>query len=347
MAVVAILGCGSWGTALAKALHESGNSVRLWGHLEEEIEPIREEGSNEKYLPGVELPRALCEAATTDLAEVLDGADALLLVVPSQVVRPVAAQVKACPTLSGDCAWLLAAKGLDPKSGNSLCWAIEDELGSLGDRLMVLVGPSHAEEVAKGIPTALVLAGASGSQREKLQQEFSSEVLRIYVNEDRTGTELGVALKNVVAVAAGIIDGVGMGDNTKGALVSRSLAEIGRYIESHGGSRNTLLGLAGVGDLVTTCFSQHSRNRHVGEELGKGRSLDEVLGEMVQVAEGVHTVRTLHALALDVGVEMPITEQVHAVLFEGKDPQQAIRELMRRDPAPEIRKGGRHAGSQA
>lgn len=346
MALVAVLGCGSWGTALAKALHESGNAVRLWGHLAEEIEPIRATGRNEKYLPGVELPAAVSQAADTDLAKVLDGAEALLIVVPSQVVRQVSARIQATPTLGADCAWLLAAKGLDPMTGNSLCWAIEDEVGDLKERLMVLVGPSHAEEVARGIPTALVLAGKQSPLRDRLQQEFSSDVLRIYVNEDRTGTELGVALKNVVALAAGIIDGVGMGDNTKGALISRSLAEIGRYIESHGGDRGTLLGLAGVGDLVTTCFSKHSRNRHVGEELGRGRSLAEILGGMVQVAEGVYTVKTLHAMAADGGVEMPITAQVHDVLFAGKDPQQAIRELMRREPAPEVRKGGRHAGTQ-
>ncbi len=346
MAIVTVLGCGSWGTALAKSLHEGGNQVRLWGHLSEEIDPIRDRCTNEKYLPGIELPPTLAAAATTDLDAALAGADALILVVPSQVMRQVATQVSSSATLPKDCAWLVAAKGLDPKTGRSLCWSIEDEVGSLDERLMVLVGPSHAEEVARGVPTALVLAGAASPLRDRLQQDFASEVLRIYVNDDRTGTELGVALKNVIALAAGIIDGIGMGDNTKGALISRSLAEVGRYIESHGGERSTLLGLAGVGDLVTTCFSRHSRNRHVGEELGRGRKLDDILNDMVQVAEGVHTARTLHDLAREGGVEMPITEQVHAVLFAGKDPQQAIRELMRREPAPEVRKGGRHAGSQ-
>ncbi len=346
MARIAVLGCGSWGSALAKSLIEAGNEVRLWGHLAEEIDPIRETGRNEKYLPGVDLPESLL--ASTDLEECLEGIDALLLVVPSRVIREVVSQVKACASLPQDAAWLLASKGLDPKTGHSLCWAVEDEVGPLAERLLVLVGPSHAEEVAAGVPTALVLAGESSPLRERLQQDFSSDTLRVYVNEDRKGTELGVALKNVVAVAAGIIDGVGMGDNTKGALVSRSLAEIGRYLESHGGDRQTLLGLAGVGDLVTTCFSRHSRNRHVGEQLGMGRSLDEILQDMVQVAEGVHTTRTLHEMAGDAGVEMPITAQVHAVLFEGKDPKLAIRELMTRDPAPEIRKGGKHVSrSQA
>jgi glycerol-3-phosphate dehydrogenase (NAD(P)+) len=347
MARVTILGCGSWGSALAKALHESGNTVRLWGHLDEEIGPIRATGRNEKYLPGVELPAAVCAAATTDLDAALQDCEALLLVVPSQVLRQVAARAMASGALPADATWILAAKGLDPKTGRSLCWAIEDEVGSLGERLLVLVGPSHAEEVARGLPTALVLAGADSPRRGALQHDFSSQALRVYVNEDRTGTELGVALKNVVAVAAGIIDGVGLGDNIKGALISRSLAEIGRYIESHGGDRRTLLGLAGVGDLVTTCFSRHSRNRHVGEELGQGRSLEAILADMVQVAEGVHTTRTLHELAGREGVEMPITEQVYAVLFAGKDPQLAIRELMVRDPAPEIRKGGNHARSEA
>ena len=337
MARVAILGCGSWGTALAKCLSESGNPIRLWGHLDAEIDPIRATGRNEKYLPGVDLPSSV--VASTDLDLCLEGAEAILFVVPSLVLREVCARVIASPALPADAAWVLAAKGLDPRTGESLCWSIEDAVGPLGDRLLALVGPSHAEEVASRIPTALVLAGPSSPLRERLQHDFANETLRIYVNEDRIGAELGVALKNVVAIAAGIIDGVGMGDNTKGALISRSLAEIGRYIESHGGQRETLLGLAGVGDLVTTCFSKHSRNRYVGEQMGKGRKLDEVLQEMVQVAEGVHTTRTLHELADSRGVEMPITAQVHAVLFEGKDPQEAIRDLMTRDPAPEIRKG--------
>jgi len=346
MAECAVLGCGSWGSALAKALSEAGNGVRLWGHLAEEIDPIRETGRNEKYLPGVDLPPSI--AAGTDLDAALDGADAILFVVPSPVMREVAARVAASPALPAEAAWILCAKGLDPKTGKSLCWAVEDEAGPLGDRLLVLVGPSHAEEVSRQVPTAVVLAGPAGPLRERLQRDFSSEAFRVYVNDDRIGTELGVALKNVIAVATGIIDGLGGGDNTKGALVSRGLAEMGRYVESHGGSRETLLGLAGVGDLVTTCFSQHSRNRHVGEQIGRGKSLAAVLAEMVQVAEGVHTVRTLHERAAAGGVELPITAQVHAILFEGKDAREAVTELMTRTPAPEIRKGGRHASrSQA
>ncbi|MCP4548818.1 MAG: NAD(P)-dependent glycerol-3-phosphate dehydrogenase [bacterium] len=346
MATIAVLGCGSWGTSLALALHRAGNDIRLWGHLEDEIEPIRSERRNEKYLPGVELPTAI--EATTDLDRALTDAEAVILVVPSSVIRIVAAQVRASSAFDGKAALILAAKGLDPKTGNTLCWAIEDEIGPLGERLLTLVGPSHAEEVAEGIPTALVLAGRESVLRERLQICFSSEALRVYVNDDRIGVELGVALKNVIAVAAGIIDGIGMGDNTKGALLSRSLVEVGRYIESHGGSRDTLLGLAGVGDLVTTCFSRHSRNRHVGEQLGQGRTLEEILGDMVQVAEGVLTTKTLHDLADNAGVEMPITAKVHAVLYEEMDPKQAIRELMTRTPAPEIRKGEKNAsGSRA
>jgi len=341
---IAILGCGSWGTALAKSLLESGNEVRLWGHLAEEIDPIVAERENRKYLPGVRLPDSL--VASTDLDACIAGTDVLLLVVPSQVLREVVRRLSGSPTLPPKAAWVLASKGLDPDTGRPLTDAIEDEAGPLGSRLMVLVGPSHAEEVALGMPTALVLAAEPSPLRERLQQEFSSENLRVYVNSDRTGSQLGVALKNVIALAAGICDGLGMGDNTKGALLSRGLAEMGRFIESFGGRRETLLGLAGVGDLVTTCFSRHSRNRHVGEELGRGRSLEDILGGMVQVAEGVHTARTLHAMALDRRVEMPITEKIHAVLYEGASPREAIRELMTRDPAPEIRRGGAH-GSPA
>jgi glycerol-3-phosphate dehydrogenase (NAD(P)+) len=343
MIPIAILGCGSWGTALAKSLTEAGNQVRLWGHLASEIDPIRQSGCNEKYLPGVKLPAGL--EASTDLDLVLTGAQVIILVVPSGVIREVAASVAGSRALSPDAAWVCASKGLDPRTGRTLTWAIEDEVGDLGDRLMVLVGPSHAEEVARGVPTALVLAGESSELQNRMQREFSSANMRIYVNDDRTGVELGVAIKNVIALAAGIIDGVGMGDNTKGALISRSLAELGRFLELHGGKRETLLGLAGVGDLVTTCFSKHSRNRFVGEQLGLGRKLDDILAEMVQVAEGVHTTRTLHDMVGSIDVEMPILAQVFSVLFEGKDPRLAIRDLMTRDPAPEIRKGGKHATS--
>ena len=344
MSRIAILGCGSWGTALAKSLCEAGNEIRLWGHLAEEIDPILADGENRKYLPGISLPSEIM--ASTDLDACIENADALLIVVPSLVIREVSSRLKSSPVLPPKAAWILASKGLDPETGRPLTDAIEDVAGTLGDRLMVLVGPSHAEEVGRGIPTALVLAGEAGPLREKLQHDFSSENLRVYVNEDRAGTQLGVALKNVIALASGICDGLGMGDNTKGALLSRGLAEMGRFIESYGGRRETLLGLAGVGDLVTTCFSQHSRNRYVGEQLGKGRDLDDILGDMVQVAEGVYTARTLHNLALDRQVEMPITEKIHGVLFEGADARQAIKELMTRDPAPEIRKGGAH-GSRA
>ncbi len=344
MSRIAILGCGSWGTALAKSLSEAGNEVRLWGHLSEEIDPILADGENKKYLPGIELPDGL--NASTDLDACIADADALLLVVPSQVIREVSARLASSSALPSKAAWILASKGLDPETGRPLTDAIEDVAGSLGERLMVLVGPSHAEEVGRNMPTALVLAGEKCELRERLQHDFSSENLRVYVNDDRAGTQLGVALKNVIALASGICDGLGMGDNTKGALLSRGLAEMGRFIESFGGRRETLLGLAGVGDLVTTCFSRHSRNRYVGEELGKGRNLDEILGDMVQVAEGVYTARTLHAMAMDRQVEMPITEKIHGVLFEDTDPTQAIKELMTRDPAPEIRKGGAH-GSRA
>jgi glycerol-3-phosphate dehydrogenase (NAD(P)+) len=340
---IAILGCGSWGTALAKSLSEAGNEVRLWGHLAEEIDPINAENENRKYLPGILLPKAII--ASTDLDASIKDTDAILLVVPSQVIREVSRRLAASPNLPAQAAWVLAAKGLDPETGNPLGNAIEDEAGSLGDRLMVLVGPSHAEEVGQGVATALVLAAPPSALREKLQHDFSSDNLRVYVNEDRTGSQLGVALKNVIALAAGICDGIGMGDNTKGALLSRGLAEMGRFIESFGGRRETLLGLAGVGDLVTTCFSKHSRNRYVGEELGKGRKVDDILTDMVQVAEGVFTARTLHTMALDRKVEMPITEKIHGVLFEDVDPREAIRSLMTRDPAPEIRKGGVHGSS--
>lgn len=344
MARIAILGCGSWGTALAKSLLEAGNEVRLWGHLAEEIDPLAVARENRKYLPGVRLPDTLF--ASTDLDACVEGAEALLLVVPSQALREVSRRLAGTRKLPSSAAWVLASKGLDPETGRPLTDAVEAEAGKLGARLMVLVGPSHAEEVARGLPTALVLAGEEGPLRARLQGEFSSENLRVYVNSDRTGSQLGVALKNVIALAAGICDGLGLGDNTKGALLSRGLAEMGRFIESFGGRRETLLGLAGVGDLVTTCYSRHSRNRHVGEQLGLGRGLDEILAGMVQVAEGVHTARTLHAMAMDREIEMPITEKVHQVLFEGAEPRDAIRELMTRDPAPEIRRGGAH-GSPA
>ncbi|MDP6418653.1 MAG: NAD(P)H-dependent glycerol-3-phosphate dehydrogenase [Candidatus Krumholzibacteria bacterium] len=337
MLKIAVIGCGSWGTALGKALLESGNEVFLWGHLEEEIHPIQKELENRKYLPGVSLPAKL--QATTDLEKALENCDALLLVVPSPVIREVSLRISQCPTLPPKAAWILASKGLDPETGHPLSEAIANTASLSPEQIFALVGPSHAEEVAKQMPTALVLAGPDTPRRKQLQENISNDYLRVYVNDDLTGSQLGVAMKNVIALAAGICDGLGLGDNIKGALLSRGLAEMGRFIEAHGGRRETLLGLAGVGDLVTTCFSEHSRNRFVGQKIGEGKSLQEILAEMVQVSEGVHTTRTLHTLSLDRNVEMPITSKVYATLFEDLDAREAIRDLMTRDPAHEIRKG--------
>ncbi len=328
-----ILGGGGWGTALSIVLSSKGGDVLVWEYDAEQCARVKSGGVNEKFLPGVTLPPAV--QFTSELSDAVTGADMLVFAVPSHTLRGVARNLAGMDTTGA--LIVSATKGIEDGSLMRMSEVLVDELSAAAsDRIAVLAGPSHAEEVSRGHPTAVVSASANPAAAKQVQQMFSTGTFRVYTNEDMVGVELGVSVKNVVAIASGICDGIGYGDNTKAALITRGLAEITRLGLALGAKRETFFGLAGVGDLVVTCLSRHSRNRHVGEEVGKGKSLEAVLSGMVMVAEGVKTTKSALHLAKRHEVEMPITEQVYAVLFEGKDPHLAIDELMTRELKAEV-----------
>jgi glycerol-3-phosphate dehydrogenase (NAD(P)+) len=320
---VALLGAGSFGTTLAIHLAGAGHEVRLWGRDAAAMARIRETRENAKFLAGITLPPGVKVHA--ELERALEAAEFTVFVVPSQAMRKVAAQVAAIGAAGLP---VCASKGLELGTLRRLSEVLAE---TLGDRAPVmLTGPSHAEEVARGIPTTVVAACTDEARAREVQVLCSTPRFRVYTNDDVVGCEYGGALKNVIAIAAGVCDGLGFGDNTKGALLTRGLAEMSRLGEAMGARRETFFGLTGMGDLITTAMSRHSRNRHVGERLGRGETLEQVLGEMVMVAEGVHTARAARDLGRQRDVELPITEQVCA-LFEGRDPQSALMALMTRD----------------
>jgi glycerol-3-phosphate dehydrogenase (NAD(P)+) len=324
----AILGGGGWGTALSIVLSSKGMGVKVWEYDSEQCERVKKSGENEKFLPGVTIPSTV--AFTSDIWDAIQGREVLVFAVPSHTLRGVA---RSLAKLELSCSLVVSGtKGIEDDSLMRMSEVLADELPpSVADKIIVLAGPSHAEEVSRMCPTALVAASANLALAKQVQQLFSTNYFRVYSNEDVTGVELSVSVKNVIAIAAGICDGIGYGDNTKAALITRGLAEITRLGVALGARRETFFGLAGVGDLVVTCLSRHSRNRHVGEQVGKGRTLESVLSEMAMVAEGVRTTRSALHLSRRHEVEMPITEQVYAVLFEGKDPHFAMDELMSRE----------------
>ncbi|MDI6807599.1 MAG: NAD(P)H-dependent glycerol-3-phosphate dehydrogenase [Candidatus Eisenbacteria bacterium] len=333
MKKAAILGGGGWGTALSMLLHEKGVNVSVWEFDREQCERVKKNRRNEKFLPGVEIPKEI--AFASNLPEVLGGAEYVVFVVPSQTLRGVARQVAVIhpkkPVI------VCATKGIENGSLMRMSEVLKDELPQgLGKRVAVLVGPSHAEEVARKIPTTVVASSTDEKIAADVQTLFMGASFRVYTNSDMVGVELGVSLKNIIAIAAGICDGLGYGDNTKGALLTRGLAEIARLGVTLGAKRETFAGLAGVGDLVTTCISRHSRNRHVGEEIAKGKTLERITSEMVMVAEGVPTTKAAVDLAKRHKVDMPIAQEVYNVLFERKPPREAIRQLMMREPKPEV-----------
>jgi glycerol-3-phosphate dehydrogenase (NAD(P)+) len=320
--------------AIARHLDRVGHRVRLWEFDSEAAEDLRTTRLLPTKLPGVTLPGGVL--VTNDLREAIDNATVCVYVTPSTFLRSTAARVAA--TGARVPLTVSLAKGIDVQSGERMTEILAGELGDPGT--VALVGPSHAEEVARDVPTALVAASTSTHNAQATQDVFSSERLRVYTSDDPIGVELGAALKNIVAIAAGIVDGLGFesSDNMKGALVTRGLAEITRLGVRMGAMAETFAGLSGVGDLVTTCLSQHSRNRHVGEEVGKGRSLDYVLKSMSMVAEGVTTTQAALRLAQKYDVDMPIARAVHAVLFEKVPAAQALTQLMTRPAQPEIRR---------
>ncbi len=323
-ASVAILGAGSWGTALAVHLSGAGRRVRLWARSSFHARLLSEERENKRYLPGVRIPAEV--EISTDLAQVLEGARLVVIAVPSQAVREVARLGRAL--LSPGSVVVNTAKGLEQASCLRLSEVISEELP--GVPLAVLSGPSHAEEVGRGMPTAVVAASASPEVASFVQDVFMSPSFRVYTSTDLVGVELGGALKNIIALGAGIAEGLGYGDNTKAALLTRGLAEIARLGVALGANPLTFLGLAGVGDLVVTATSIHSRNRRAGILIGQGFSLEEALREVGMVVEGVETTRAAYRLAEEKGVEMPITAETYKVLFEGLPPREAVSNLMLR-----------------
>jgi len=323
---IAIIGGGSWGTALAIALARSSRHHRLaiWAHSPDIVDLLRTRRINKIYLPGFELPAGV--DVTGALAEALADAEIVLGVMPSAHAREVYRAMR--PHLEPGAVFVSATKGLEPATHARISEVISNEIPQ--SRIAVLSGPSFALEVARGDPTAVVLASTDASLATDIQEEFSGPMLRLYTNDDVVGTEIAGAVKNVIAIAVGVSTGLGLGTNTMAALVTRGLAEMTRVAVALGGRRETLAGLAGLGDLILTSTGALSRNRSVGIELGKGRELGEILSATRMVAEGVGSAAAALELARRAGVEMPITEQVHAVLTAGRATRDAIRELMER-----------------
>lgn len=318
---VAVYGAGSWGSALAVLLAKAGHQVALIGRQAEEMERMNKQRENERYLPGVALPPGLL--ATTDLTFL--KADLLVFSVPSHSVREAARRVK--PYLKPGCIVVNTAKGLEEETHLRLSEVLQEELPD--NPVAVLSGPSHAEEVGRNMPTTVVVA-SDVETAETVQDMMMTPTFRVYTNPDVIGVELGGALKNVIALCTGIAEGLGFGDNTKAALMTRGLAEIARLGVAMGGNSLTFAGLSGVGDLIVTCTSRHSRNRRAGVALGQGKPLATVLKEVGMVVEGVRATRIAHDLGLENNIPMPITEQAYKVLFAGADPQVAVADLMLR-----------------
>lgn len=325
MAKTAIIGAGSWGTALAVLLHNNGHEVTIWSALEDEIRMLNECHEQKDKLPGVILPEDM--SFSTDLEASVRDKDVLVLAVPSTFTRSTAA--KMAPFVALGQKIVNVAKGIEEETLMTLSQIIEQEIPQAD--VAVLSGPSHAEEVGKGIPTTIVVGSQNKETAEYLQALFMSEVFRVYISADVLGIELGAALKNVVALAAGIADGLGYGDNTKAALITRGIAEIARLGIHMGGRMETFYGLTGIGDLIVTCASMHSRNRRAGILIGKGATMEEAMNEVKMVVEGVYSAKAGLALARKYQVSMPIIEQVNKVLFEGAPADAAVKDLMLRD----------------
>jgi len=329
-ATVAVIGCGGWGTALAALLDRNGHRAALWGVDPAYVRQMAQTRLNPRYLPGVEIPRSV--RLTHDMADCVPAAEAVVMATPTVYLRAVCRQ--AAPFLRREHLIVNVAKGIEEGTLLLASQVIADVSGD-AQRLAGLYGPSHAPEVARGLPATLVATSADAALARRVQALFMSPRFRVYTNTDVTGVELGAALKNVVAIAAGMCDGLGFGDNAKSALLTRGLAEMARLGAAMGARAETFAGLSGLGDLITTCVSPYGRNRAVGMRIAKGESLKDILASMDQVAEGVRTTRSACALADRHGVSMPISRAVHAVLFEGADPLKTAMELMARAPRPE------------
>ncbi|SFS81714.1 NAD(P)H-dependent glycerol-3-phosphate dehydrogenase [Paenibacillus sp. BC26] len=322
----AVLVSGSWGTALAAVLADNNYEVALWARNETQVDEINTLHTNSRFLKDAVLPLNI--TATTDMETAVKGAEIVLFVAPSSAMRDVAKL--AAPYISEDAICIHATKGFESVTYKRMTTVLLEELPIKADRLVVLSGPSHAEEVVRKLPTTVVVASANVEAAERAQDAFITPYFRVYTNRDVIGVEVAGAIKNIIALGAGLTDGLGFGDNAKAALLTRGLAEISRLGNAMGANPLTFAGLAGVGDLVVTCTSKHSRNWRAGSMLAEGLSLDEVLSRMGMVVEGVRTTSAARELAHEYGVEMPITEQLFAVLFQNKSPRSAVESLMGR-----------------
>jgi glycerol-3-phosphate dehydrogenase (NAD(P)+) len=323
---VTVLGAGAWGTALALVLHKGKHHVTLWVHNPDHFEELRRTYRNEQYLPGVALPRDW--NFDSDLAHAVLGSECVVVAVPSQAIRTVSAQLAQYPGIV-----VSVTKGVEYDTGLTMCGVIEANVPPA--RIAALSGPSFALEVARGSPTAIVAASKSAATAERVQQLFHRPTFRVYTSTDPLGVELGGALKNVVAIAAGVGDGLGFGDNCKAALVTRAIVEIRRLGVASGAQAETFSGLSGLGDLAATCFSTLSRNRSLGERLGRGEKLEDILAKSVTVAEGYPTARSAYQLARKHDVITPIIDETYALLYEGKNPAKAVEDLTHRESKAE------------
>lgn len=329
-----VIGAGSWGTALAVVLDSNGHDVRIWAREQEIADAINLDHHNPTYLPELALPPSI--TAYTDLADCARNRDMIVFATPSHTMREVSLRVK--PYLEGDEIVVSVSKGIENGTYLTMTQVLAETLAGtiIEDHIGALYGPSHAEEVSRLKPTAVVSAAYGKSAALAIQQAFMTPMFRVYANHDLVGVEVGGSVKNIMAIAAGIVDGAGLGDNAKAALLTRGLQEMKRLGMRMGGSSDTFSGLAGIGDLIVTCTSEHSRNRYVGYHIGKGEKLGEIIARMSMVAEGVNTTKSVHGLALKLGVDMPITHRVYEILFEDKSAMEALRELMTREAKDEM-----------
>lgn len=325
MAKVGVLGAGSWGTALSILLHDNGHQVTIWSIDEKEVAMLNEKREHATKLPGVKIPEDI--VITNEMEKAITGKDFMVLAVPSIFTRGTAAKMK--PYVAENQIIVDVAKGIEESTLMTLSQQIEQEIPQAD--VAVLSGPSHAEEVGRKLPTTCVIGAKSKETAEYLQSMFISKVFRVYTSPDILGIELGGSLKNVIALAAGIADGLGYGDNTKAALITRGIVEIARLGVKMGGKIESFVGLTGIGDLIVTCASVHSRNRKAGYLMGQGKSMQEAMDEVQMVVEGVYSAKAAAKLAKRYEVPMPIVDEINKILFEGKDPKQAVDDLMLRE----------------
>lgn len=330
MKKTSVIGAGSWGSALALSLHKNNHKVFMWSRDEKQVNEINNTRQNSRFLPGIVFPKDLI--VSNNLEEVIKDSEIIVLAVPSQAVRSICKQIK--PFIEDNQIIVDVAKGLEKETGLRLSDVVKEELPN--NPYVALSGPSHAEEVSKFMPTTLVAACEDIKYAQIVQDIFMSPSLRVYTNPDIIGVELGGALKNIIAFGAGMCDGLGYGDNTKSALMTRGIVEIGRLGVAMGADVNTFTGLAGIGDLIVTCTSMYSRNRRAGILMGQGKSLQETLDEVQMVVEGITATQVAYKVSKDLNIDMPITKAIYSVLYEGANPNEAVLDLMTRSKKHEM-----------